>query len=996
MCNGTLSGYCVSLSGAVTLMSFPPGGGIFQGNSQQQFAQYLQQQKQQQHLQAGQQPFQSPQLGFSGFPNAQQQQEFMSNLTPQQIHAMLNQKNSAMQAGLQGNQYTQSPIMSQVHSGMPMPSSVPMPSTQPHQPPPPPQANGSANVIADLVNKSKAGLLSPVQLAQLRAILGQGSTQPAQQNRVMPPSMPTSSPVMPMQSMPMKNTPMMMPNQQPAAGTSIPQMNMLLNATNVQQPQQQANVLQGLQFIQKIQQRLSEIDQKLATSIHEPERQMLQKNRQELLRVQGTIIQKLSQGPQMHQQNFSSSSPNIMGNATSSPLSHFAQPNFSNAPKPSMNMMNAPNAAAHMSPANSFQMPANMHAAAPSQPAPTTAITPDQFKRALVALQHRHGKPVQMNPIVNGCPIDLYQLFNVVQSLGGSKITSQKGLWNTVVGSLGYVSSNQAQVSALAVQVAQVYKTYLELFEEVWNRAMVHQMSMSNQMSKGNMPDILQANQGSVSIPQSGISTNAVFDAMMQRPNPQVSPQLPSYQKDQPSSIESSETDKLQVNRPQYSQASPKPTASKPSKVVWPQEEQRSTQSMASDQAMEKSHTSSKDKTRRPAIRVSARMLEEARSLLYKVELSLSVSRPKLPVIEDIPESEKTIILQQVEQLVSLKTTVSALLPVFLAMTQNLEPAKRVKIMIYIFEDQLALLPSRKCIMRLSDLEKLKVQMTRCIGFVRVHDEKLARKVMAKAVTDQPELLQRKAMHSIESSAENALPVSSVPKQFLSENAGKNEDGDDDDIEITATNIKVPIDNNASPNIPLKISGNVRTSHIPQESALSSRRNQDVPGQTINKLITEQIQNDALSQKSPLQFVEKAWSQLITVETQAKTNKFDVDVVENQLGSNTSWPNTSLESLIYTAIDAPCQLGFHDAFQWNGYSTASYAKDPLFKTQVYECPASRQSNTKLTSFQKTILKTTQDAWKNETSLEDEDHKQRDTTDESKNDWWSDENIFCAK
>ena len=124
-------------------------------------------------------------------------------------------------------------------------------------------------------------------------------------------------------------------------------------------------------------------------------------------------------------------------------------------------------------------------------------------------------------------------------------------------------------------------------------------------------------------------------------------------------------------------------------------------------------------------------MLEEARSLLYKVELSLSVSRPKLPVIEDIPESEKAIILQQVEQLVSLKTTVSALLPVFLAMTQNLEPAKRVKIMIYIFEDQLALLPSRKCIMRLSDLEKLKVQMTRCIGFVRIHDEKLARKVLS-------------------------------------------------------------------------------------------------------------------------------------------------------------------------------------------------------------------------------------------------------------------------
>ena len=136
-------------------------------------------------------------------------------------------------------------------------------------------------------------------------------------------------------------------------------------------------------------------------------------------------------------------------------------------------------------------------------------------------------------------------------------------------------------------------------------------------------------------------------------------------------SVDLSETDKLPTTKPQYSLASPKTPAGKPSRVVWPQEEQKSTQSMASDQTAEKNHTASKDKTKRPTIRVTTRMLEEARSLLYKVELSLSVSRPKLPVIEDIPESEKAIILQQVEQLVSLKTTVSALLPVFLTIIHN-------------------------------------------------------------------------------------------------------------------------------------------------------------------------------------------------------------------------------------------------------------------------------------------------------------------------------------
>ena len=963
-------------------MSFPPGGNVFQGNSQQQFAQYVQQQKQQHHMQTGQQPFQSPQLGFSGYPNAQQQQDFMPNITPQQIQAILNQKNSAMQAGLQGNQYMPSPIMSQLQPGMPIPTSMPMPSTQPHQPPPPRQANGSVNIIADLVNKAKAGLLSPMQLAQLRAILGQESIQPSQQNPVMQPSMSTSSPVIPM-----KKSPMMMPNQQPTAGPNMPQMNMLLNAANVQQPQQQANLLQGLQFIQKIQQKLAEIDQKLATSIHEHERQMLQHNRQELLRVQGTIIQKLSQGSQMHQQNLNSSSPNLMANATSSPLTNFSQPNFNNAPKPSMNMMNTPNAASHMSPANSFQMPAKMPAPTPSQPATNVVITPDQFKRALAVLQHRHGKPVQLNPIVNGYPIDLYQLFNTVQSMGGSKITTQKGLWNTVVGSLGYVSLNQAQVSALAVQVAQVYKTYLELFEEVWNRAMVHQMSMSHQMNKTNVPDMPQTSQGSASMPHSGISPNAVFDAMMQRPNQQVSPPLSSYQKDPSLSMDLSETDKLPTTKPQYSLASPKTPAGKPSRVVWPQEEQKSTQSMASDQTVEKSHTASKDKTKRPTIRVTTRMLEEARSLLYKVELSLSVSRPKLPVIEDISESEKAIILQQVEQLVSLKTTVSALLPVFLAMTQNLEPAKRVKIMIYIFEDQLALLPSRKCIMRLSDLEKLKVQMTRCIGFVRIHDEKLARKVMAKAVADQPELLQRKATHSVESSAENTSPVTAAPKQMSLGSAEMKEDGDDDDIEITATNIKTPINSATSPTQPLKISGKEKTSNIPRVSALSSLEPKDVPGQAINKLMTEQIQNEQLSQNSPIQFLEKAWNKLITVETQTKANKFNVDVLRHQL-DDMSWPNTSLESLIYTAIDAPYQIGLHDTKQRNENSTALYTKEPFLKNDADERHASLSSDTKLTSFDKIILKPAPDAWREQATNENSKNKLDDLKSESDPDWWS--------
>lgn len=84
-----------------------------------------------------------------------------------------------------------------------------------------------------------------------------------------------------------------------------------------------------------------------------------------------------------------------------------------------------------------------------------------------------------------------------------------------------------------------------------------------------------------------------------------------------------------------------------------------------------------------------------------------------------MPEDEKEEVLAEVGKLAWVLDTVNALLPVFYAMQHQIEPAKRLKIMAYMFRDQLELLPSRQCILRKADLEKLKMQMSRCIHYVR-------------------------------------------------------------------------------------------------------------------------------------------------------------------------------------------------------------------------------------------------------------------------------------
>lgn len=148
------------------------------------------------------------------------------------------------------------------------------------------------------------------------------------------------------------------------------------------------------------------------------------------------------------------------------------------------------------------------------------------------------------------------------------------------------------------------------------------------------------------------------------------------------------------------------------------------------------------------AVQVSQSMLDEAQDVLEKIDAELTMLRPHLPVLKDMSESQKEQVFEQVEKLVPLQATVSVLLPAFLAINGNVEPAKRVKIMLFMFRDQLEHMKQGNVILRLTDLEKLKTQMTRCIGFVRLSNNQIAQRLISKGsayIAAQMQLYSRKS-----------------------------------------------------------------------------------------------------------------------------------------------------------------------------------------------------------------------------------------------------------
>ena len=136
-------------------MSYAPPG-TFPSAAQQQLAQLAQQQQQQQQQQMqAQQAYQVQQSGLASLPKPQQ--DFLNSLTPQQIQSLLGQAsaNSSQSAMKVSNQFTSASQIPQLTQTQAMPTMQPMPT------------QNMNTILTDMINKAKAGLLTPLQLSQV-------------------------------------------------------------------------------------------------------------------------------------------------------------------------------------------------------------------------------------------------------------------------------------------------------------------------------------------------------------------------------------------------------------------------------------------------------------------------------------------------------------------------------------------------------------------------------------------------------------------------------------------------------------------------------------------------------------------------------------------------------------------------------------------------------------------------------------------------------------
>ncbi|KAI1290539.1 hypothetical protein F5Y03DRAFT_62501 [Xylaria venustula] len=137
-------------------------------------------------------------------------------------------------------------------------------------------------------------------------------------------------------------------------------------------------------------------------------------------------------------------------------------------------------------------------------------MTPDIFMKNLNAFMGSRNLQFEMNPIVEGRPIHLFQLFQLVQKFNGYRNVTAQQIWPQVAATIGFPPQ---QIPSATNQIRNIYERNLAKFEEAWiNQQRSH---MKQQSIGGGIP----ANQGQGTpqrVPQSSPPHN------MQSTQPQI------------------------------------------------------------------------------------------------------------------------------------------------------------------------------------------------------------------------------------------------------------------------------------------------------------------------------------------------------------------------------------------------------------------------------------------------------------------------------------------
>lgn len=139
-------------------------------------------------------------------------------------------------------------------------------------------------------------------------------------------------------------------------------------------------------------------------------------------------------------------------------------------PKQGMPMQNGQMPPGGMRPQQGPQMPRGMNL--------------ELFMKNLTTFMAQRQLPLDMNPIVEGRQLHLFQLFQVVQKYNGYRNVTAHNLWPQVAATIGL---HPQQLQSASGHIKAVYERNLIKFEEAWlNQQRTHQMKQ--QASMGGMP----------------------------------------------------------------------------------------------------------------------------------------------------------------------------------------------------------------------------------------------------------------------------------------------------------------------------------------------------------------------------------------------------------------------------------------------------------------------------------------------------------------------------
>ncbi|KAI0595085.1 hypothetical protein F4775DRAFT_386714 [Biscogniauxia sp. FL1348] len=112
------------------------------------------------------------------------------------------------------------------------------------------------------------------------------------------------------------------------------------------------------------------------------------------------------------------------------------------------------------------------------QPPMPRGSNPDSFLKNLTTFMNMKQLPLETNPIIEGRPLHLLQLFHMVSKFGGYRNVTAGNMWPQVASSVGF---HPQQVPSAPNQVRSIYERNLLKFEEAWA---IQQQSRSSQMKQ--------------------------------------------------------------------------------------------------------------------------------------------------------------------------------------------------------------------------------------------------------------------------------------------------------------------------------------------------------------------------------------------------------------------------------------------------------------------------------------------------------------------------------